>query len=74
LRIGFDGGIDEFVLSGIPHLEEAYWFGEGVLPILRAKGLWRHPRADLMASAPAQVPFAAAASTPRLKEPAHGDA
>ena len=23
-------GIDEFILSGYPHLEEAYWFGEGV--------------------------------------------
>ncbi|MET9950510.1 LLM class flavin-dependent oxidoreductase [Streptomyces sp. NPDC006339] len=33
-------GIDEFVLSGYPHLEEAYWFGEGVLPVLRARGLW----------------------------------
>ena len=29
-------GISEFILSGYPHLEEAYWFGEGVLPILRA--------------------------------------
>ncbi|MFI8946640.1 LLM class flavin-dependent oxidoreductase [Streptomyces sp. NPDC053750] len=36
-------GIDEFVLSGYPHLEEAYWFGEGVLPRLRAQGLWTHP-------------------------------
>ena len=26
-------------LSGYPHLEEAYWFAEGVLPILRAKGV-----------------------------------
>ena len=25
-------GIDEFVLSGYPHLEELYWFGEGVIP------------------------------------------
>jgi alkanesulfonate monooxygenase len=32
-------GIDEFVLSGYPHLEEAYWFGEGVLPLLRERGL-----------------------------------
>ena len=27
-------GIEEFILSGYPHLEEAYWFGEGVLPEL----------------------------------------
>jgi alkanesulfonate monooxygenase len=31
-------GIDEFILSGYPHLEEAYWFGEGVLPELRRRG------------------------------------
>jgi len=36
-------GITEFILSGYPHLEEAYWFGEGVLPILGRRGLWRHP-------------------------------
>ncbi|MDL5160071.1 LLM class flavin-dependent oxidoreductase [Actinomycetospora termitidis] len=30
-----DLGIDEFVMSGYPHLEEAYQFGEGVLPLLR---------------------------------------
>jgi alkanesulfonate monooxygenase len=36
-------GITEFVLSGYPHLEEAYWFGEGVLPILQSRGLWNHP-------------------------------
>ncbi|MFJ8469043.1 LLM class flavin-dependent oxidoreductase [Streptomyces swartbergensis] len=36
-------GIEEFILSGYPHLEEAYWFGEGVLPRLAAQGLWRHP-------------------------------
>ena len=33
-------GIDEFVFSGYPHLEEAWWFGEGVMPILRRRGLW----------------------------------
>jgi alkanesulfonate monooxygenase len=50
-------GIEEFVLSGYPHLEEAYWFGEGVLPRLAAEGLWRHP--FLPEAAPsAQVPFA----------------
>ena len=32
-------GFDEFILSGHPHIEEAYWFGEGVLPILRRRGL-----------------------------------
>lgn len=32
-------GFDEFILSGYPHLEEAYWFGEGVMPILRSRGL-----------------------------------
>ncbi|MFJ9519836.1 LLM class flavin-dependent oxidoreductase [Kitasatospora sp. NPDC101801] len=38
-------GIDEFVLSGAPHLEEAYAVGEGVLPLLAARGLWRPPEA-----------------------------
>jgi alkanesulfonate monooxygenase len=33
-------GFDEFILSGHPHLEEAYWFGEGVIPILRRAGLF----------------------------------
>jgi alkanesulfonate monooxygenase len=32
-------GIDEFILSGYPHLEEAYWFGEGVRPELVRRGL-----------------------------------
>lgn len=27
-------GVEEFVLSGHPHLESAYWFAEGVLPRL----------------------------------------
>jgi alkanesulfonate monooxygenase len=36
-------GIEEFVLSGYPHLEEAYWFGEGVLPELERRGLWDNP-------------------------------
>ncbi|MFJ9870565.1 LLM class flavin-dependent oxidoreductase [Streptomyces sp. NPDC101165] len=50
-------GIEEFVLSGHPHLEEAYWFGEGVLPRLAAEGLWRHPFRKAVAPT-AQVPFA----------------
>lgn len=32
-------GIDEFILSGYPHVEEAYWFAEGVSPILRQRRL-----------------------------------
>lgn len=32
-------GVEEFVLSGYPHLEEAYWFGEGVRPELARRGL-----------------------------------
>lgn len=36
-------GIDEFIMSGHPHVEEAYWFGEGVLPRLAEAGLWTHP-------------------------------
>jgi alkanesulfonate monooxygenase len=32
-------GIDDFIFSGYPHLEEAYRVGEGVLPALRRRGL-----------------------------------
>ena len=32
-------GNEAFIMSGYPHLEEAYWFGEGVMPILRSRGL-----------------------------------
>ncbi len=52
-------GIDEFVLSGYPHLEEAYRFGEGVLPLLHAQGLWRPPTHP--DNAPVRVPFARSA-------------
>ncbi|MFY1701758.1 LLM class flavin-dependent oxidoreductase [Micromonospora sp. WMMA1923] len=51
-------GVTEFVLSGYPHLEEAYRFGEGVLPELSRRGLWQHP-APVRHAAPV-VPFAAA--------------
>jgi alkanesulfonate monooxygenase len=47
-------GIEEFVLSGYPHLEESYWFGEGVLPELTRRGRWTHP-APVTASV--SVPF-----------------
>jgi alkanesulfonate monooxygenase len=39
-------GIDEFILSGYPHLEEAYQVGEGVIPVLRRRGLLRSIGAD----------------------------
>jgi alkanesulfonate monooxygenase len=32
-------GFDEFILSGHPHVEEAYWFGETVTPRLVRAGL-----------------------------------
>jgi alkanesulfonate monooxygenase len=53
-----DLGIDEFILSGYPHLEGAYWFGEGVLPILAERGRWQHP-APSSYHGPS-VPFASA--------------
>ncbi|MFD4223618.1 LLM class flavin-dependent oxidoreductase [Streptomyces griseus] len=54
-------GIDEFVLSGYPHLEEAYWFGEGVLPRLAEAGLWTHPAGPVRAGGGAEIPFAGGA-------------
>ncbi|MEA2145102.1 MAG: alkanesulfonate monooxygenase, partial [Solirubrobacteraceae bacterium] len=36
-------GIDEFILSGYPHLEEAYRVGEGIMPVLRERGLLDEP-------------------------------
>jgi alkanesulfonate monooxygenase len=50
-----EAGIEEFVLSGYPHLEESYWFGEGVLPELSRRGLWEHPVPQK--STTAAVPF-----------------
>jgi alkanesulfonate monooxygenase len=32
-------GVDEFILSGYPHIEEALWFSDGVMPLLRERGL-----------------------------------
>ena len=32
-------GIDHAILSGQPHLEEAYWFGEGAGRLLRQRGI-----------------------------------
>ncbi|MFC7504563.1 LLM class flavin-dependent oxidoreductase [Nocardioides sp. CPCC 206347] len=51
-----DLGLDEFVLSAYPHLEGAYWFGEGVLPILAERGLWKYDGPQRLHSS--AVPFA----------------
>ena len=51
-------GLSEFILSGYPHLEEAYWFGEGVLPILAGRGLWRHPAPEAADTTAVSTPFA----------------
>jgi alkanesulfonate monooxygenase len=59
-------GISHFILSGYPHVEEAYWFGEGVLPILQRRGLWKRPvgRATHPTGTPfAGTPFAEAAAS-----------
>jgi alkanesulfonate monooxygenase len=47
-----DLGFDEFILSGYPHLEEAYWFGEGVLPKLAERGVLARP---VSSEAPAPI-------------------
>ncbi|MBE3012067.1 LLM class flavin-dependent oxidoreductase [Microbispora sp. NEAU-D428] len=39
-------GLDHFILSGQPHLEEAYWFAEGAGAVLRSRGLLASPNAD----------------------------
>jgi alkanesulfonate monooxygenase len=61
-------GIEEFVLSGVPHLEEAYWFAEGVLPLLRKEGLWTHPKGEAKKPERSQidVPFAPSGALDRL--------
>jgi alkanesulfonate monooxygenase len=54
-------GIEELVLSGYPHLESAYWFGEGVLPELARRGRWSHPAQQVVDARRrvAAVPFGA---------------
>jgi alkanesulfonate monooxygenase len=51
-------GLEEFVMSGYPNLEEAYWFGEGVLPLLASAGHWQRPgaAADERALVPGSPP------------------
>jgi len=45
-------GFDHVILSGQPHVEEAYWFGEGVLPRLRAAGIAAEPGAPVPSAGP----------------------
>ncbi|UDY23047.1 LLM class flavin-dependent oxidoreductase [Nocardioides sp. Kera G14] len=61
-----DAGISEFVLSGYPHLEEAYWFGEGVLPELERRGLWSNP---VKVAVRPSTPFGAGVTFGGAKEP-----
>jgi alkanesulfonate monooxygenase len=52
-------GFDHFILSGQPHLEEAWWVGEGVIPRLAAAGLLQDPAAPVRPSATDRAPLAA---------------
>ena len=65
-------GVTEFILSGYPHLEEAYWFGEGVLPILERRGLWQHPAPprDVPQTVVPFTPIHPAAAQPAAAQPA----
>jgi alkanesulfonate monooxygenase SsuD/methylene tetrahydromethanopterin reductase-like flavin-dependent oxidoreductase (luciferase family) len=40
-------GIEHFILSGQPHLEEAYYFAEGAAAVLRSRGLLKDPGTGL---------------------------
>jgi len=50
-------GIDEFIFSGYPHLEELFWFGEGVVPILRQRGLFNVGSTDSPTATGVSIPF-----------------
>ncbi|MBB2989781.1 alkanesulfonate monooxygenase [Mycolicibacterium iranicum] len=51
-------GIEEFIFSGYPHLEELFWVGEGVVPLLRERGLFA---GETKSTASASIPFLGAA-------------
>jgi alkanesulfonate monooxygenase len=61
-------GIEEFILSGYPHLEEAYWFGEGVLPELHRRGVWTAPGSAPAGPGPAGPGPGSAASGPGVAD------
>lgn len=46
-------GIDEFIFSGYPHLEEALHVGEGLFPVLRRRGLLAARDGSLPTAVPA---------------------
>ena len=50
-------GLDHFILSGYPHLEEAYIFGEGVRPILAERGLLGEAASAVAPSEPVRSAF-----------------
>jgi alkanesulfonate monooxygenase len=50
-----DLGIGHFILSGYPHLEEAWQFAEGVVPTLARRGLIKH---EAVSDDSMGVPFA----------------
>ncbi len=56
-------GIEEFIFSGYPNLEESFWFGENVIPILRSRGLLDAPAGDRPDTAPG-APTDGAAQAP----------
>ncbi|MBL7498488.1 LLM class flavin-dependent oxidoreductase [Frankia sp. CNm7] len=58
-------GLDHFILSGQPHLEEAYHLAEGAAVLLRARGLLAPP-----APAPAALPGPPAPPIPSVAAPA----
>lgn len=37
-------GFDHFILSGQPHIEEAYYFAEGAFSLLRSRGVLAQAR------------------------------
>jgi alkanesulfonate monooxygenase len=67
-KVGIDGAAG-VIVSGYPPLEQAYWFGEGVLPRPESQGLWRHP-APGPAAEQVSTPFATARAEPTAREKA----
>ncbi|GAB3706571.1 LLM class flavin-dependent oxidoreductase [Corynebacterium nasicanis] len=58
-------GLSDFVLSGYPDLEEAYHFGEGVIPQLLRRGIRVRNHEDPPRPSTARVPFVPATPQPQ---------